>query len=442
MSDLLRKFLLPLHFSASLAGFAAVTLLKALGGLVIVKLLAARLGPDAFGQLGQLMAMVGIIGTVAGGGITSALIQNLAGATNLEERQRRLTAALKIYIIVGLCLTLALVLGRRALSVALLNREDMGWVFLLLAASQWLVGANNLLQAVLSAMQRVRLITAISGLGTLMGTILFVLLIRHGLYSSAAIAIVIYPAMVALVGCVIGVFALPADWRRPVWLTTHDDAKRLLSYSLVMLVSVSAMPLAQLVVRDMVGESTGWNYVGYWQALLKLSDVYMSFMLMLLIYYALPRFSAQATMPGLDREFRAFQLPVFAVMVVGLAAIYLLRDIAIRLLFSVDFLPMRDYFLPQIIGDLMRLLGLTYVYYALSRGARLMPILSEVLQAGCLMLFSMLLLPRLGGTAPVYAYMLGSVVSLVAMFAMHVRLQKRLVYVPAHEPPPKVLLAD
>lgn len=442
MSYLLKKFLLPLHFSTSLAGFAAVTLLKALGGLVIIKLLAARLGPDAFGQLGQLMAMVGIIGTVAGGGITSALIQNLAGAANLEERQRRLTAALKIYVVVGVCLTLVLGLGSRPLSMALLNREDMGWLFLLLAATQWLVGANNLLQAVLSAMQRVRLITAISGLGTLMGTGLFVLLIRQGLYSSAAMAIVLYPAMVALVGCMIGAFAVPADWRRPIWRTTLDDAKRLLSYSLVMLVSVSAVPLAQLVVRDVVGESSGWSYVGYWQALLKLSDVYMSFILMLLIYYALPRFSAQVTMAGLDREFRAFQLPVFTLMVLGLAAIYLLRDVAIHLLFSADFLPMRDYFLPQIIGDLMRVFGLTYVYYALSRGARLMPILSEVIQAVCLILFSMALLPRFGGTAPVYAYMLGNVVSLVAMFAMHIRLQKRLLYMPASELPPVVVLSD
>lgn len=442
MSFALKKFLLPMHFSTSVAGFAGVTLLKAISGLLIIKLLTNYLGPDAFGQLGQLMAMVGIIGTVAGGGITSALIQNLAGASSLVERQRRLTAAVKIYVMVGLCLTLALVLGRRSLSMALLNREDLGWVFLLLAATQWLVGANNLLQAVLSAMQRVRLILAINGLGTLTGTVWFVLLIRHGLYSSAAIAIVIYPAMVALVGCVFGVFALPADWRKPIWRTTSDDMKRLLSYSLVMLVSVSAMPLMQLVVRDMVGESTGWSYVGYWQALLKLSDVYMSFMLMLLIYYALPRFSAQTTMEGLDREFEAFQLPVFIFMVVGLAAIYLLRDIAIRLLFGADFLPMRDYFLPQMIGDVMRLVGLTYIYYALSRGARLMPILSDVLQAGCLLLFSMLLLPRLGDTAPVHAYMLSSMVSLVAMFAMHLRLQKRLVHMPAHEPPPRVLLSD
>lgn len=416
---------IPAQFSGSVAGFALLTVLKAIGGLIILKVMASQLGPEAFGQLGQLMTVVAITSMFAGGGITQALIQNLAGADSDEERQRRLGAALKIYLAEASIVAIILVVFSHHLARFLLNRDDLAWLFWILAATQWLVGANNILQALLSALHNVRAIIIINALGILAGVGLFLLLLMDSYFVGATLGLVFFPAATGLIGVIAAPFVLPASWRRVILRTQRDDMKALLSYSLVMLVTVTAVPLAQLTVRDLLGDALNWSYVGYWQGVLKISDTYMQFLGMLLIYYALPRFSAQPDSASLDKVFRSMRWPLFALMAAGMIFLFLIREPVIRLLFSADFLPARDYFLPQMIGDLMRVLSLIYVYYAVSRGARLMPIVLELVQAAGLVVFSLLLISKFHGLTPVYAHALGCAVSLVTMVGMHQRRVRR-----------------
>lgn len=402
----------------STAGFATVTVVKAGAGLLIVKLISSGFGPEAFGQLAQLMTAVAIVSMFAGGGTTNALIQSLVSAGSKEQRQRRLTAAFKIYLAQSIIVSLALVLGHSLWAHFLLKDVSLSWLFLLLAATQWVVGANNLAQAVLTAMQRSRVIIASNILGICVGAAVFLACVWPRTYAGAALGIVLYPAVVAVVGVCFAAQTIPQSWRRPVWTTTRDDITHLLSYSVVVVVSLIAVPVAQIYVRDIVGAQYGWESVGYWQTVLKISDVYMQFFGMLMMYQVLPYYSAATSIEELDKRLRHMMFPILGLMAAGLCMFYVLREFVLRILFSEAFVPAQQYVLPCVIGDFFRIAGVFLVYYGISRGARIMPIVFDLTQAIVLIAAAMLLLPVYEGMAPAYATLAAGLGSFIVMIAM------------------------
>lgn len=417
--------LLPAAMASSAMGFAGMTLVKIIGGLIVVKLIAVHLGAEGLGRLGLLMAFVALVSTFSGGGITNALIQNLSAANTAKARQRALSAGVKIYVAEAVLAALLLVVCAAPLARILLNDASLAWVFLVLAGTQVIMGAGNLLQAVFSTLQRPRVIVLANTLGTVLGVLVFAMLIARQPFEGAALGIVCLSVGPALAWLAVMPFALPPEWRRLTRDTDRDAMRSLLSYVATILVAVSALPLAQMAVRDLVGTWVGWEYVGYWQGVLRVSDGYMQFVAIMLMYYALPRFSAQQSRAALDKEFSSVRLPMVAAMAAGLGVVYLLRDVVIHLLFTPEFLPARDYFLPQIVNDMLRTLGHFYVYYALSRGARVIPILFELAQAVGLWLFAVYLLPSQQGMTPVYAQMAASGVTLIIMAGLHMGVARR-----------------
>ncbi|MDD3030670.1 MAG: O-antigen translocase [Alphaproteobacteria bacterium] len=404
----LQKLGMPLR---AFAGLGSAIGIKAIAGLVVVKLSALLLGPSIFGQLGQLMTLVAIVGMFAGGGTGNALIQALSSNEKKEVRQRKLGAALTIFVCASAGVSALLVLFCRPLARGLMGDESLFWVILVLAVSHWMVGFSNILQAILGAVNRVRTVAFINGVGTILGVSIFALLIMtHGV-KGAALGLVLMPSMLGVVSLWVWSYRLEPEWRAPNWRGLYQDYRELLSYSVVMLFATTALPTAQILVRDLIGDRVGWADVGFWQGTLKISDVYIQFVCMVGMYYALPRFSAQKTIEGLDREYGRVLAMLMPVMLCGFVALYALRDWVVKLLFSRSFEPMRDYFLPYMIGDTFRIVGLLCVYYALSRGARKILIGYELVMAFGLFAAGYLFVGPFGGMAPAYAHIVASVLA-------------------------------
>ena len=401
-------------------GFGLSTLVKALCGLAIVKLMAMWLGPTAFGILGQLMTVVAIASMFAGGGVTNGLIKNLSEHQQLPDiRQRKLGAALKIFISVSVLFSLILLVYCVQLAEIIFNRSDMAWVFIVLAVSQWLVGFYNIVQALFSCLHDIKGLLFINVLGAVTGVIGFVLLIYFFRFEGAALGIVILPAITGLIAVATWNLRIPDSWKAPIWFTTTSDIRNLLSYSGVMLVAVIAVPFAQVFVRNLMGERFGWDEVGYWQGVLKLSDVYMQFAGMLLANYALPRFTILKTQAELWRYGARFGVSIVLTMAVGFCVIYWLRFFIIDLLYTQDFISMERLFLPQLCGDILRITGSVFVYLAISRGSRVIPIVSELIQAGGLVTLTWLILPWFQAASPVYAYLISSAILVVTMYVVY-----------------------
>jgi O-antigen/teichoic acid export membrane protein len=188
--------------------------------------------------------------------------------------------------------------------------------------------------------------------------------------------------------------------------------KNLFSYSAVMVCAVTAVPLAQLMIRLAMGKSLGWSFVGYWQAVAKISDAYMLFIGVVLINYLLPKLSHLREDARAIRALQRFGTLMLGMFVLAGTTMYIMRHYIILIVYSRHFLPASDLVLPQLVGDAARIATLLLQYYFMSRERVLIVMALELMQGISLYTFYLMFAPSYGGAAPVYSHVAASLIML------------------------------
>lgn len=122
----------------------------------------------------------------------------------------------------------------------------------------------------------------------------------------------------------------------------------------------------------------GVNYAGYWEAMIRLSGAYLMLITMTLSVYYLPRLSELKDKSSIKNEVLLGFKFIFPVAILGASVVYLLRDFLIPLLFSKSFMPMKELFLWQMGGDVLKIGSWLLGYLMLSKAMTKLFIMTEV----------------------------------------------------------------
>jgi PST family polysaccharide transporter len=193
--------------------------------------------------------------------------------------------------------------------------------------------------------------------------------------------------------------------------------KNLLSFGVVAAFAVMAVPMAQLVIRRDMGQYLGWDVVGYWQAVTKLSDACMLFIGVVFINFLLPNLSRRHNDVEAIRSLFRFGAILLPTCMLGGAAVYFARDYVISIVYSPQFQPASNLVLPQIVGDMLKIAVLLVHYYFMSRGRVAIILVSELMQ-GILLYGFYRVLVSTGGLAPVYSHVLTYSLLLILMLGI------------------------
>lgn len=386
--------------------FGAAVLVKTLAGLVVIKLLAWKVGPEGFGLLGQLMTVVAIAGMLAGGGISNGLIKTLAKSPmTLPEGRAWFASAFTLTTIIALAVALLMSAFSGLLSQVIMPQLTV-MLFVALAFSQVIIAYGNLVMAEASSRGDTLVYSLLSIIGTLVGAALVAFGVLLYGFAGAAYAVVLMPAMVG-----VAALAYLLVRRRHLLASCRlffdkGRIKHLMSFSLVTLVGALSVPLAQLFIREVLGNKLGWEQVGLWQAVIKLSDVYMQFIGIVLINFVMPRYAAADAMPQVLQELKSTLFTLLLVLLGGFSVLYILREFIVELIFSKSFLPMTEYLIPQMVGDILRTIAAAISYVFLARGAVRVSLAFELAQGLLLALVFSLIVGAAGVMAPVYAHLI------------------------------------
>ncbi len=170
-------------------------------------------------------------------------------------------------------------------------------------------------------------------------------------------------------------FRLRFWWGR----TDRQHLRQIGGYVAMAVCSASCAALSVILVRNILVSSLGWEQTGHWQAVFKISEIYLGVLTVALSTYYLPRLSGLRDAGDIRKEIlhtARVVMPIVSLLALG---IYLLRDVAISLLFTQQFAPARDLFAVQLIGDVVKMLSWLFAYPMLSRGATGLFIFSEIL---------------------------------------------------------------
>lgn len=329
---------------------------KVATAMLLNKILAVYVGPAGYAALGQFQNALAVAASLAGGVMASGVTKGTAEHFDDEARQHAVwQTAVKLTLTATAIASATFLLAGPWLSELLLQRFDMSSVFVWAGLALPAIAANNLLLAIINGKKEVGIYVAANIIGSLVSLCVVGLLTYvWGLYG-ALLALAISPA-VLLLGTGALVSRLPWFKVKFLWGKTHSTMLRELSgFGLMGLTSALAAPLTYMLIRNHLSTSLDLSAAGYWQASWKISEIYLMLVTTTLSVYYLPRLAEIKTTHEMKSEiFKVYSL-VLPVVVAGAGVIYVLRDFIIENLFSSDFGPMRDLFLWQLTGDVIKI---------------------------------------------------------------------------------------
>ena len=411
------------------AMLVAMVLIRLAALLALMKLLAVQFGTEGFGQLSQILAIGALFSVLAGGGLTNGIVRNLAASSGAADRAAWIKAALPIAGVSAVAMALIAWLLYLVAAPALFPGQDLGFVLIIIALSQALVGFGNIALAYLTGTHDVRTYTMVNAAGSVAAAVLVAFLAYAAGFRGAAAGC----AAMALVPALIGMSAASRriDWGR-LRHAMFDRSRvvALLRFGGSMYLAAAAVPLVWVYVRSDLALREGWGAVGLWQSVTRISDAYMQIFGMIFMNYALPQFAA-AEPPERLRRLRYISVLIFALFIPGAGVVYFYRDTILRLAFSQAFANAAVYLGPQIVGDTFKLVSLVFVYYLMSLNRASVLAGMELLQATLILGTYWILVPQLGDLAAVVSYALATFVVMIATLGLAARTRSTSIDAPA-----------
>lgn len=389
------------------AGFysALATGARLLAALVVIKLVAWFAGPEGVGKLGQFMSLMSLLAVLAGGGISAGIVKYVAEYRRDPQRLERLLAAALWYALCASVLMgcLALVFSRQ-LALWLLDDPRYAGLIRVLAVAQLGIALVNYILAVINGFMDVRRLALIQVMGSLLSSVLVLWLARWLHLYGALLALVVGQLAWLAIG-------LPV-WRRSPYFQRsmlrlrfdREMTLRLATFSVMTLSSALLSPLVNIAVRDHLAQQLGWQQVGYWQAVSKVSDAYLLFLTAAINIYYLPKLASIQARAALAAELRNAYRYVLPAVVVLAATVYVLREWVTRLLFSADFAPANALYAPQLLGDVVKIASFILAYVMLAKAMTRLFVFSECVFAASYLLLVYVFTAQFGLIGAMYAF--------------------------------------
>lgn len=385
--------------------------------LILNKILAILVGPAGYAAIGQFQNVVQIVFTVATGSINNGVTKYTAEFASDPARQGALWAtALRLVLGTSVLAALLLTIFRYALAKYFLHDERYAGVFLWLAISIILFSMNTLLLAIVNGKHDLRtyVVSNIAGSAFVL-VIMTALTWLFGLYG-ALVALAINQSLIFFV-TISQVIHKP--WFHNGWISkgfSRSIAIRLYSFAIMAAVSAFANAGGQVIVRNILQAAFGAVYAGYWDAMIKISQVNMMLVATTMSFYFIPRMSQIGSWAEIRSEIWTGSRIILPLFVAGAVAAYLLRDIVVTFLFAKSFGPMESLFSWQLAGDAIRVLSWFAAYVMIGKALVKTYIATELITNGLFVILSIFFIKRAGFEGVAIAHFVTYLISSIAMY--------------------------
>ncbi|MBN3263470.1 O-antigen translocase [Pectobacterium brasiliense] len=372
-----------------------LTLAKMGSGFVIAKIVAIYTGPSGMAMLGQIQSIVASLNGIVNAPVGSGIVRYTAEfeKEGVEGCAPWWKASLWwLAIILSILMPIGFFFAR-SLSDFLLNDPNYAWIIWITVASLPVAALGTLVNSVINGYQQYRRFVILGAISTAFScTLMITLIINFGIKGALLAAAI----QSGLIGLILISSVLRQPWAKlNYWWgeTDTSNKKRIGGYILMATTTALTTPIALIGVRNVLISHVGWEEAGQWQAVWKISEVYLGVITIALTTYYLPKLSTLKGVENIRAEINQTAkiiIPIAAIMALG---VYLFRDLAISLLFTEAFRSARELFAIQLIGDVIKIASWLYAYPMLSRGATKWFVFSEVIFSFTFFVLAWLLIP-------------------------------------------------
>jgi O-antigen/teichoic acid export membrane protein len=326
--------------------------IKIIGGLFLLQAFVAYLGSEGLGLASQYQSVI-----TMGYGIFNALIFNYAVKNQWSERvcEADFKAFLIWIIRLSMGLAFGVVLLSWPLSWLIFDKKDYA-IYIIFAALQMpLVAVYIALSAKMCADKKQVKYNVLVAASTLVAMFAVWYCAKYFTMAEvlAALGFFYVPAFL------FQIYASRTELKKLTfkWFEKKSgyDYRPVLQISFVAVVSAFLAIAVQMTARKIIMNEAGWETVGQWQIVNKISESYLLLASIPLFTFFLPKYAALAS----DVEKKALLLNIIGIstMIIGAtgALIFLMWNLVTKLIIGEQFYELQSVFGIQVVGDIFKI---------------------------------------------------------------------------------------
>ena len=368
---------LKISFFNAFAVFARIV-----SGWVINKVIAVYIGPQGTGLTEQFRNFLQTTQGFSTLGITEGVTKY---ASKYQNKRKQLSSFLasvyKIVLTTSIVTGILIVIFSNYINRQLFGDRDFNLLVVLTGILIPILSINVILMAVLNGFQKYKKITyinIISNIGTALVAIYLIMTFRL----FGALLLTLISQAISFVAVL---FFIRSDMVEVLQFSLKESKyahyKRLYNYVIMALVTAVVSPLFSILIRNQIFDFFPDDmgvHAGYWDGVKKISGMVLAFITPIFSLYYYPQLAKVQTNKEFKAEIKKFFKQIFPVFFAVMAGIYLLKYWAIILFFSKAYLPMKQLFLWQLAGDLLRIASFTIAFLMLAKAHIKQYIITEV----------------------------------------------------------------
>lgn len=396
-------------------------------GLAIIKMVASYYGPEGMALFGQFQNVYAAAVAFSSGMLVTGLVRYTSQyKDSASDFSAIVHESFFFSCLITVCLSVFCFVLSGPLSRFIFLDDGYSLVFKALALFMPLISFNFFVLSVMNGLGHIRaFVTAkicVSFL-LLIGSVISIFL--AGIETFFAIYVVLNALGIVFVYRSSKRFAvfdrrqLLCQWRR-----LSDN--RMLPFWLMAVVGVVSTPLVLSVIRRLISQELGLEAAGYWDAITRLTEVYLVVITGAMLTYYIPNLGCCSTADQTRKLVYRVCLFAVSVSLPVTVLIYFFRDVFIQIALDASFLVTRDYFLVALLGSIVKIVSWVFSYYVIARSKVYAFLIFELSFGLLLVLQTKFFIPLYGLHGVFYASLINAVLFCVAMYLFFLRELRRM----------------
>lgn len=347
----------------------ASVLARVLAGLLTSKAIAIFIGVEGLALIGNFQNFVSSMQTISVLGLYQGAVKRIS---KFKDHALKLSKTLSTIFYLGFISTVLVSFfcyfnARFINDIIFPTYNKYIYIIEIFAIVLPFYALNMFIFSIINGFSKYKNIIIINIIGQVLSAAIALLLIYQNMLDGALVSVAIAESLVFLI-TLVGIINRPSlvDYIQ-VKNVCFKFFREMSSYSIMALFSAVIVPLVALAIRSYIIDHVGYKEAGFWEAMNRISKYYLMFVSTLMMLYVLPRFTEIDNIKEFRKEVFSFYKTIIPIFGLGLILIFILKPIIIATVFSRDFLPVKDLFIWQLLGDFLKVLSLVIAYQLLAK---------------------------------------------------------------------------